>query len=36
MLNKNTEPKAYLSIVPAALVFTVVLLLGLLTIVLSA
>jgi len=36
MLNKNTEAKAYLSGVPAVLLFTVVLLFGLLVIVLSA
>jgi hypothetical protein len=35
MSNKNTEPKAYLSVVPAALVFTIVLLLSLLAIVLT-
>tara|TARA_R110000744_G_scaffold200726_1_gene319854 strand:- start:194 stop:418 length:225 start_codon:yes stop_codon:yes gene_type:complete len=35
MLNKNTEAKAYLSGVPAVLVFTIVLLLGLLVIVLT-
>jgi len=35
MSNKNTEAKAYLSGVPAVLVFTIVLLLGLLVIVLT-
>ena len=35
MLNKNTEAKAYLSGVPAALLCTIALLLGLLVVVLT-